>query len=145
MFSFFTFSVCHSNSVPIRYDVMKKCWRMVPTERPSFSALVQSLGKILAAVADYVELSMTLQQESDDYDKMRPLSASGTYVGHESILIIHVLCYCSRHTAGAEVAEEPNPVGPDSSEATSSRPNPVHGGSPTYETGPATTSSPTDE
>ena len=33
---------------------------MVPTDRPSFSALVQSLAKILAAMADYVELSMTL-------------------------------------------------------------------------------------
>ena len=55
------------------------------------------------------------------------------------------LCYCSRHTAGAEVAVEPNPVGPDSSEATSSRPNPVHGGPATYETGPATTTSPTNE
>ena len=39
---------------------------MVPTERPSFSALVQSLGKTLAAVAGYVELSMTLQP-SEEY------------------------------------------------------------------------------
>ena len=40
---------------------------MGPTERPSFSALVQSLGKILAAVAGYVELSMTLQV-SEEYE-----------------------------------------------------------------------------
>ena len=39
---------------------------MVPTERPSFSALVQSLGKILAAVAGYVELNMTLQASEED-------------------------------------------------------------------------------
>ena len=70
---------------------MKKCWRMVPTERPSFSALVQSLEKVLETVTDYVELSMTLRQVSEDYEEMRPFSASGTYVGHKSILISYRL------------------------------------------------------
>ena len=28
---------------------------------------------------------MTLQQVSEDYEEMRPLSASGTYVGHDRI------------------------------------------------------------
>ena len=55
---------------------------MVPTDRPSFSALVQSLGKILAAVAGYVELSMTLQASEEDeapvarYEEVGPPSDS---------------------------------------------------------------------
>jgi len=74
----------HSNSVSIRYDVMKKCWRMVPTDRPSFSALVQSLEKVLAAVAGYMELSMTLQapEAVAEYEEVVPPSSSGMYHGH---------------------------------------------------------------
>ena len=40
---------------------MKKCWKLVPSDRPTFTDLVSSQGKILASVADYVELSMALQ------------------------------------------------------------------------------------
>ena len=55
---------------------------MVPTDRPSFSALVQSLGKILAAVAGYVELNMTLQASEEyevpmaQYEEVEPPSDS---------------------------------------------------------------------
>ena len=61
---------------------------MVPTDRPSFSALVQSLGKNLAAVAGYMELSMTLQAPEEyvvpvaQYAEVGPPSASGMYHGH---------------------------------------------------------------
>ena len=63
---------------------MKKCWKMAPTDRPNFSALVQSLGKILAAVAGYVELNMTLLTTEDEhqYEEVWLPGASGTYVGH---------------------------------------------------------------
>ena len=56
---------------------------MVPTDRPSFSALVQSLGKNLAAVAGYMELSMTLQapeaEIQAEYEEVEPPSSSGMY------------------------------------------------------------------
>ena len=61
---------------------------MVPTERPSFSALVQSLGKILETVASYMELSMTLQAPEEyevpmaQYEEVGPPSDSGMYRGH---------------------------------------------------------------
>ena len=49
---------------------------------PSFSTLVQSLGKVLQTVAGYVELSMTLQALEAEYEKVGPPSASGMYYGH---------------------------------------------------------------
>ena len=59
---------------------------VVPTERPSFSALVQSLEKVLEMVAGYVELSMTLQapeaEVHAEYDEVGPPSASGMYYRH---------------------------------------------------------------
>ena len=144
---------------------------MVPTERPSFSALVQSLGKFLETVADYVELNMTLQAPEEDEapvaqcEEVEPPSASGSG-GTLSIIVLlsltHVysvapLC-CA---AGAEVTVEPNPVyglGSEGSEAISTQPNPVHGLSesgtshevdpPTTApatTAPATTAPATDE
>ena len=65
---------------------------MVPTERPGFSVLVQSLGKILAAVAGYVELSMTLQAPEAEaqagYEEVGPPIASGMYSGH-NIIFLH--------------------------------------------------------
>ena len=48
------------NTIHYRYAVMKKCWRLAPSERPSFSDLVATLDKTLMSVAGYTELSMTL-------------------------------------------------------------------------------------
>ena len=57
---------------------------MVPTDRPSFSALVQSLGKVLETVAGYMELSMTLQAPvaEAEYAEVGPPSSSGMYHGN---------------------------------------------------------------
>lgn len=57
---------------------MKKCWKMDPTDRPSFTALVESLGKILAAIAGYVELSMTLHPTEEEVksEEMGPSNVS---------------------------------------------------------------------
>ena len=72
---------------------MKKCWKLVPSDRPTFTDLVSSQSKILASVADYVELSMALQstepepqyEEVDhptqEYDEIVPPS-SGTGMTH---------------------------------------------------------------
>ena len=43
--------------------MMRKCWRLVPEERPRFSQLVVTLDKTLQSVAGYVELSMTLDND----------------------------------------------------------------------------------
>ena len=44
---------------------------------------------------------MTLQQVSEDYEEMRPLSASGTYVGHDRIAsstrTINFRAFCGQH------------------------------------------------
>ena len=139
---------------------------MVPTERPSFSALVQSLGKILATVADYVELSMTLQASEEDEvpmawpEEVEPPSDSGSGGTLSIIVLLSLTCVYSVTplccAVGAEIAVEPNPVyglGSEGSEAISTQPNPVHGLSksgtshevnpPT--TAPATTAPATDE
>ena len=53
---------------------MKKCWKLSPSERPSFSELVATLDKTLMSVADYAELSMTLvvAGHSEEYEDIQP-------------------------------------------------------------------------
>ena len=40
----------------------------MPSDRPTFTDLVSSQSKILASVADYIELSMTLQSTEPDHE-----------------------------------------------------------------------------
>ena len=69
---------------------MRKCWRMVPEERPRFSQLVVTLDKTLQSVAGYVELSMTLkndpvtsdpegEEEWSGYEVVEPPDESGKF------------------------------------------------------------------
>ena len=46
--------------------LMKKCWKLSPSERPCFSDLVVNLDKMLMSVADYHEISMTLVEAEDE-------------------------------------------------------------------------------
>ena len=58
---------------------MKKCWKMHPEDRPTFSNLVLSMDKTLTTVAGYVEFSMTLKQpESEEHQYEVMLSTGGT-------------------------------------------------------------------
>ena len=70
---------------------MKKCWKLVPTDRSQFTALVHSLGKILAAVAGYVELSMTLlpPEAEAQYDEIGPHSVTGGMLNHYTVIPNH--------------------------------------------------------
>ena len=53
---------------------MKKCWKLSPSERTSFSELVATLDKTLMSVAGYTELSMTLvaADHSEEYEDVQP-------------------------------------------------------------------------
>ena len=75
---------------PGRYAMMRKCWRLVPEERPRFSQLVVTLDKTLQSVAGYVELSMTLkndpvtsdpegEEEWGGYEVVEPPDESGKF------------------------------------------------------------------
>ena len=75
---------------PGRYAMMRKCWRLVPEERPRFSQLVVTLDKTLQSVAGYVELSMTLkndpvtsdpegEEEWAGYEVVEPPDESGKF------------------------------------------------------------------
>ena len=55
MFLIVLYYNCHT-----RYDVMKECWKLTPSERPTFTELVATLDKTLMSVAGYTELGMTL-------------------------------------------------------------------------------------
>ena len=46
-----------ANAIPHRYDSMLACWKMDPTERPTFSQLVVSLSGILDQLAEYFDLN----------------------------------------------------------------------------------------
>ena len=57
---------------------MKKCWKLTPSERPTFSALTATLDKTLMSVAGYTELSMTLvvgggeeEKEEEGYEAVQ--------------------------------------------------------------------------
>ena len=51
---------------------MKKCWKLTPSERPTFTELVATLDKTLMSVAGYTELGMTLVEgggeEEEDWE-----------------------------------------------------------------------------
>ena len=61
---------------------MRKCWRMVPEERPRFSQLVVTLDKTLQSVAGYVELSMTLKNDPVTSD---PEGEEEEWAGYEVV------------------------------------------------------------
>ena len=67
---------------PGRYAMMRKCWRMVPDERPRFSQLVVTLDKTLQSVAGYVELSMTLENDPVTSD---PEGEEEEWAGYEVV------------------------------------------------------------
>ena len=62
--------------------MMRKCWRMVPEERPRFSQLVVTLDKTLQSVAGYVELSMTLENDPVTSD---PEGEEEEWAGYEVV------------------------------------------------------------
>ena len=53
-------SISYYHTHYARYAVMKKCWRLAPSDRPTFSELAATLDKTLMSVAGYTELGMTL-------------------------------------------------------------------------------------
>ena len=75
---------------------MKKCWKLDPQQRPTFSELLASLDKTLTTVADYMELGMTLQPpelEEQQYVEMASPSATITH----NIQPSGMLLYCLIH------------------------------------------------
>ena len=62
--------------------MMRKCWRLVPEERPRFSQLVVTLDKTLQSVAGYVELSMTLENDPVTSD---PEGEEEEWTGYEVV------------------------------------------------------------
>ena len=65
---------------------MKKCWKLTPSERPTFTELVATLDKTLMSVAGYTELGMTLvegggEEEEEgwetDYGPVEPPHEAG--------------------------------------------------------------------
>ena len=48
---------------------MKKCWKLTPSERPTFTELVATLDKTLMSVAGYTELGMTLVEEGGEEEE----------------------------------------------------------------------------
>ena len=62
--------------------MMRKCWRMVPEQRPRFSQLVVTLDKTLQSVAGYVELSMTLENDPVTSD---PEGEEEEWAGYEVV------------------------------------------------------------
>ena len=93
--------------------MMRKCWRMVPEERPRFSQLVVTLDKTLQSVAGYVELSMTLEndpvtsdlegeeEEWAGYEVVEPPDESGMFhhriEKNPNIVFLFVLCVKFEH------------------------------------------------
>ena len=62
--------------------MMRKCWRLVPEERPRFCQLVVTLDKTLQSVAGYVELSMTLESDPVTSD---PEGEEEEWAGYEVV------------------------------------------------------------
>ena len=48
---------------------MKKCWKLTPSERPTFTELVATLDKTLTSVAGYTELGMTLLERGGEEEE----------------------------------------------------------------------------
>ena len=74
---------------------MKKCWRQSPEERPRFSELVATLDKTLQTVADYIELSMTLDRGGDQEEEEEEEEEEEDWNGYEVIqyrLLLLWLC-----------------------------------------------------
>ncbi|KAL7981923.1 hypothetical protein Chor_000980, partial [Crotalus horridus] len=66
-------------STPEIYQTMLDCWHSIPTERPTFTNLVERLGDLLQANVqqdgkDYIPLNITLYPDGDINSKNRPLS-----------------------------------------------------------------------
>ena len=81
-----------------RYMLMKKCWKLEPQQRPTFSELLASLDKTLTTVADYMELSMTLRQpelEEQRYVEITSSSATITRNLQASGMINYSLIHLS--------------------------------------------------
>ena len=55
----------HTCLLPSSSAVMRKCWRVSPEERPTFSELCSLVDRLLMSIAGYTELSMVLPQPAD--------------------------------------------------------------------------------
>ena len=47
-------------NIPLRYIIIKKCWKQDPSERPTFENLVAMLDIRLQEVAGYLDMEMVL-------------------------------------------------------------------------------------
>ena len=50
--------------------VMRKCWRVDPEERPTFSQLSSIVERLLIAISGYTELSMVLVDTSQEDEQL---------------------------------------------------------------------------
>ena len=64
------------------YMLMNKCWKLDPKQRPTFSELLASLDKTLTAVADYMELGLTLQQPELEEQRYVEITSSSATITH---------------------------------------------------------------
>ena len=80
---------------------MKKCWKMQPEDRPTFSYLVLSMDKTLTTVAGYVEFSMTLKQPESEEEQYEMMLSTGGTTGMD------------RHKLGEDQYEVMQPAGGD--------------------------------
>ena len=80
---------------------MKKCWRLAPSDRPTFSELAATLDKTLMSVAGYTELGMTLvegggeeEEEGEEwgtgYEPVEPPNEAGLGEFLASYLQVHI-------------------------------------------------------
>ena len=68
---------------------MKKCWKLDPQQRPTFSELLATLDKTLTTVAGYMELGMTLEQpEMEEKECVKLESASATNIHPSGMLLL---------------------------------------------------------
>ena len=82
-------------SLHVRYILMKKCWKLSPSERPCFSELVVSLEKMLMSVANYIELNMTLVETEDEeewmqYEEVDDMAMKGEFRSVPSVVIAFI-------------------------------------------------------
>ena len=71
--------------------LMKKCWKLSPSERPRFSELVVSVDKMLMSVADYIELGMTLVAAEGQEEWMQHEEVDDTAMMGESRSVLYAV------------------------------------------------------
>ena len=86
-----TCSLIVAGSLSVRYMLMKKCWKLSPSERPCFSKLVVSLDKMLMSVAEYIELRMTLVEAEDEEGWVQHEEADDTATTGKSRSVLYAV------------------------------------------------------